>query len=224
MNTSPFFLPDCILRPALGSRWLDTILRRRAAEILRLSGLSDLLPDRGVLLDVGAGSGHIAEAMQRAAPKRHCVMVDPLHTPSEHLSRRSFKGLSWLCGDGMRLPFPPALFDGAWAAFVLHHVALMEQERMLEEIVRVLRPGAPFVLIEDTPTTKREEVATLRADRRLNAERRSAPHEYRAPKIWPAVLARHGLVVEWQLGFRGVFPRASLRAVPHTAYLARRTR
>ncbi len=224
MNTSPFVLPDRIMRPALGSRWLDFILRRRAADILRLSGLSDLLPDRGVLLDVGAGPGHIAEAVQLASPERHCVMVDPLHTPSEHLSRRGFKGLSWLRGDGMRLPFPPALFDGAWAAFVLHHVSLVEQERMLGEIARVLRPGAPFVLIEDTPATRREEAATLRADRRLNAERRSAPHAYRAPQAWPGVLARHGLVAGWQLGFRGVFPRAGLRAVPHTVYLAHRAR
>ncbi len=222
MNAPPSPLPDCILRPVLASGWLDAILRRRAADILRLSGLSDLLPRRGLLLDVGAGTGHVAEAVQRAAPERNCVMLDPVHAPSERLARRALRGLSWLRGDGMRLPFPPALFDGAWAAFVLHHLAEADQERVLGEIARVLRVGAAFVLLEDTPPDPRAEAATLRADRRLNVERRSAPHHYRAPEAWPAVLARHRLEVAWQQSFSGVFPRASLHPVLHTAYLAHR--
>lgn len=220
-------LPACLLRPALESRWLDHILRRRAADILRLSALSDWLPNRGLLLDLGAGSGHVAEAVQRAAPGRHCVMIDPVHAPARHLARRLARrgraGLTGLLGDGTRLPFPPALFEGAWASFVLHHVPPPEQERMLDEIARVLRPGAPFVLLEDTPASAREAAVTLRADRRLNAERQAAPHHYRAPEAWPALLARHGLVVREQIGFSGIFPRASLRAVRHTAYLAHRT-
>lgn len=219
---SPSVLPGFILRPALASRWLDAILRRRAADILRRSGLSDMLPRQGLLLDLGAGTGHIAEAVRLAATARHCVLLDPVHVPATRLARRTTRGLSWLTGNGLCLPFPPALFDGAWAAFVLHHVAPVSQERMLAEVARVLRPGAPFVLLEDTPDDARAAAATLRADRRLNFERRAAPHHYRTPDAWPAVLARHGLVVTEQRSFTGVFPRASLAPVPHTAYLAHR--
>jgi SAM-dependent methyltransferase len=120
--------------------------------------------------------------------------------------------------DATVLPFSDATFDGAWCAFVLHHVAPDRQLRLLAEVARILRPGGFFVLIEDTPVAE----ATLRADRRLNFEDDRAPHHYRSPQDWRDVLTAQGLLPVGETPFTGVFPRATLRHVPHLAFACRR--
>ena len=120
--------------------------------------------------------------------------------------------------DGTALPFAARSFDGAWCAFVLHHMGPDEQGRALAEAARVLRPGAPFILIEDTPVTE----ATLHADRRLNCEPHDAPHHYRSPAEWRGALAAAGLPAQAEIAFSAVFPRATWQPVPHLAFLCHR--
>ena len=217
MNAS---LPSLLARAVLGSWWLDAVLRWRAADIMRKSRLGAHLPASGLLLDLGAGLGHLAEAVLRGGGRR-CVAVDPVWSPPPPLAARLQRGgegwIRAIHADGALLPFAANSFDGAWCAFVLHHLAPDAQERVLAEAARVLRPGAPFVVIEDTPATG----VTVRADRRLNFEDAAAPHHYRSPCEWRAVLRRHGLPPVSETAFTAVFPRATLRRVPHRAFLCR---
>ena len=222
MNQHPrTILPDVALGFILRTRLLDRVLRRRARDILARSGLAEGLPRRGWLLDLGAGTGHLAEAVLEAGPERRCLLVDPAYAPAPRLMRRlAGRDSALLRADGAALPFPAGMFDGAWAAFVLHHLAPPDQECALAELRRVLRPGAPFVLLEDTPADAPAARATARADRRLNLEPAGAPHHYRRADEWPGILARHGLTVTEQRGFEGIFPRAGWHRVHHTAYRA----
>lgn len=48
--------------------------------------------------------------------------------------------------DGHRLPFRAGRFDGVWADRVLQHVA--EPARVLDEMLRVVRPGGRIVLAD----------------------------------------------------------------------------
>ena len=203
--------------------WADAILRRRARDVLRKSQLHCHLPRAGRLLDLGSGEGHIAESIVRDAPGRACVMMEPVDSVSPDVASRL---ASFSChpikGSGTHLPFPDATFDGAWAAFVLHHVPFEGQQTILDEVRRVLRPGAVFVLLEDTPGNAREARTTLAADRRINFEPDEAPHHYRSPAEWRNDLPQHGFVVEQETSFTRVFPSASLRPVRHAAFVCRR--
>jgi ubiquinone/menaquinone biosynthesis C-methylase UbiE len=204
-------------------RWMDTVLRQRAREIVRLSGLSHYMPTTGLLLDVGSGSGHVAEAVIRRMPGRRCVVVDPVHRPprrlADRMSNRTFYAIR---GSGERLPFADGQFDGAWLAFVLHHMLPDAQDRMLAEVARVVKPGGAMMLLEDTPGDAFQRRTTLTADRRLNFEPISAPHHYRSAVEWLSALSDHEWALERQSSFIRLFPWATIRAVPHTAFACRR--
>ena len=203
---------------------LDAVLRWRAADIVRKAQLNRHMPRSGLLLDLGAGLGHLAEAVlgDPAAGGRRCVAVDPAWSPPPPLAARLKRaGEGWLRvvnADGSALPFAAGSFDGGWCAFVLHHLTPETQYRVLGEAARVLRTGAPFVLIEDTPAGPE----TLVADRRLNFEDAAAPHHYRSPEEWRAALLRSGLTVTEETAFTAVFPRATVRRVRHRAFVCRR--
>jgi ubiquinone/menaquinone biosynthesis C-methylase UbiE len=204
----------------MNSGWFDFILRWRASDIVQKSRLDKILPETGLLLDLGGGLGHLAEPLFRK-PGRRCVLADLVWRPPLPLARRLHQNKGWIGAvqaDATVLPFPDSTFDGAWCAFVLHHVEPDGQLRLLAEVSRILRPGGLFVLIEDTPVAP----STLRADRRLNFEDDQAPHYYRSPQDWRDILAEQGLPVLGETPFTGVFPRATLRHVPHLAFACRR--
>lgn len=214
---------DDLARNKNESGYADAVLRWRARDVLRKSQLDDHLPQTGLLLDLGSGQGHIAEAVLRHAPNRACVLMDPVASTGRRVARR-IDGRSCYAvrANGMHLPFADGLFDGVWAAFVLHHVLFDAQQNILSEIRRVLRPGAAFVLLEDTPSNAQEADTTLRADRRLNSEPDEAPHHYRSPHQWRSDLPHVGFSIEREIAFTRLFPPASLRAVHHRAFMCRR--
>jgi ubiquinone/menaquinone biosynthesis C-methylase UbiE len=216
-------LPENIQRRLQNWRWVDAIHRWRAAQVLRKSQIHRYLPKTGLMLDLGAGSGHIAEAIIKDAPGRSCVMMDPVSSIFPHVARRltPFSSLA-MKGDGTRLPFPGSTFNAAWSSFMLHHVTVDGQRRILDEVVRVLRPQATFVLLEDTPSNAQEFENTLRADRRLNFEPEEAPHHYRSPDEWRRDLPQHGLLIDREIAFSRVLPPATLRAVHHRAFVCHR--
>jgi ubiquinone/menaquinone biosynthesis C-methylase UbiE len=213
----------CFRRSLNNGDWEDRILRWRAADVLRKTALHRHLPREGRLLDLGSGCGHVAERVLRDAPGRSCVLMDPVATVSPPVARRL---APFAChaarGSAVDLPFPDGTFDGAWAAFVLHHVLFDGQQTILAEVRRVLRPSGTFVLLEDTPADGREAGTTLCADRRLNSEPDEAPHHYRSPAEWRHELPRQGFVVEREIPFQRLFPPATFRAVRHTGFVCRR--
>lgn len=221
MRTQP--LAERLYQALLGMRLLHPIMRRRARDVLRKSELHLHLPAQGRVLDLGCGSGHIAEAVTRHTPRLRCLSVDPMWLPSARMrARLAEQGASAVQADGAHLPFPNASFDGAWAAFVLHHMMPDRQDAVLNEVARVLRPKGVFVLIEDTPSNPDEAAVTLHADRRLNFEDASAPHHYRSPQEWQAALAACGFAISRVIPFTKLFPQVSRDVVRHTAFVCHR--
>jgi demethylmenaquinone methyltransferase/2-methoxy-6-polyprenyl-1,4-benzoquinol methylase len=53
-----------------------------------------------------------------------------------------------VCGDGLRLPFPERVFQGAMVAFGVRNLA--DVDRGFAEFHRVLAEGAPLVVLEFT--------------------------------------------------------------------------
>jgi SAM-dependent methyltransferase len=93
------------------------------------------LPERGRVLEVGAGPGYLATHLRRTMPHARVVAMDLLAT-------------SWndVVGDGMRLPFRDATIDGVVAVDFIHHLAYPGQ--FFAEAARVLKPGATLACVE----------------------------------------------------------------------------
>lgn len=161
------------------------------------------------LLDVATGTGRLARELKDAG-----AAVVALDFSQRMLAAGADKEradlpvagpLDWCAGDGLRLPFADAAFDGASIAFGLRN--LPDTEAGLREIARVVRPGGRLVVLEfSTPTWppfrhvyERYLVAALPKVAEVVASDASA-YRYLAQSIlaWPdqaglaAVLARSG--------------------------------
>lgn len=122
----------------------DVRWRRRAVDLLELRA-----PAR--VLDLCTGTADLLiEALGRDV--RHSgVGVDLSHgmlvRGAAKLRREGYAGRAGLVGgDGERLPLREGSFDGALVAFGIRNVG--DPVQALREVVRVLRPGGRFVVLE----------------------------------------------------------------------------
>jgi ubiquinone/menaquinone biosynthesis C-methylase UbiE len=104
------------------------------------------------ILEVGCGVGAQTEILLRHFPDLHVTGIDQsdanLARADENLS-----SVAWAAGrydlrveNATRLSFAAGAFDGAFLCWVLEHVG--DPLRVLSEVRRVLRPGAPIVATE----------------------------------------------------------------------------
>ena len=201
---------------------VDRILRRRARDIVDMSGIDRDLVGTATLLDLGAGTGHLGEALLERCPDMSCLAVDPVWRPSGRVARRLAAGRRhrFLHADATALPLAGPICEAVLIGFVLHHLEPERQIRLLGEALRVLKPGGRLILLEDTPAGAVETARTARADRRLNLEPASSPHHYRSVPQWRAVLGDLGLRIGREAEFSRVFPPATIGAIPHHAFVS----
>jgi demethylmenaquinone methyltransferase/2-methoxy-6-polyprenyl-1,4-benzoquinol methylase len=121
---------------------MDGAWRRVVAEIAL--GAEHAGPSADVL-DVGTGTGKLAQAVLDAAPAARVVGVDFTFG----MLRVAGRGLALVAADALRLPFPDNQFDAIVSAFVVRNLA--DVPRGVDEQVRVLRPGGRLVVLETTP-------------------------------------------------------------------------
>ncbi|WP_103535327.1 methyltransferase domain-containing protein [Streptomyces sp. SM11] len=99
------------------------------------------------VLDVGAGPGHIAQAVCRARPDSRVVAFDG---NPERLAAGSGSpdgaALVRRCGDARELPFEDGVFDVVYSRLMLQYVA--ERGRAVAEMARVTKPGGVVVLFD----------------------------------------------------------------------------
>jgi demethylmenaquinone methyltransferase/2-methoxy-6-polyprenyl-1,4-benzoquinol methylase len=132
-------LLNCVLSGGTDLRW-----RRRAVDRLELAG-----PAR--LLDLCTGTADLlVEALSR--DRRSAGLgVDLSHAMlvrgSKKLARGGYSGRAALVeGDGEHLPVKDGVFDGALVAFGIRNVG--DPVKAMGEVLRVLRPGGRFVVLE----------------------------------------------------------------------------
>lgn len=113
------------------------------------------VPDGGVCLDVGCGSGALAIAVAKRNPQARVVGVDrwgaeyasfskglcERNAEAEGVSNTSFQQ-----GDACALPFADATFDAVTSNYVYHNVTGANKQELLRETLRTLKKGGTFAI------------------------------------------------------------------------------
>lgn len=100
------------------------------------------------ILDIACGTGDLTLDLMHAAPRRCEVVGVDFCLPMLRLARRKGRGLPFLQGDGLRLPFADSSFDLVTIAFGLRNMA--DHKAGLREMCRVLRPGGRVAVLDFT--------------------------------------------------------------------------
>ena len=103
------------------------------------------------VLDFGAGSCYVSELLNRFGYRTVALDIDPevLAIGCERLTldpRCHSERAKFVTGDGMRLPFREASFDGIICINALHH--MLDYRATLDEMYRVLKAGGRAVFSE----------------------------------------------------------------------------
>jgi SAM-dependent methyltransferase len=98
-----------------------------------------------MFLDLGCGTGEFAPAF----PANHYVGVD-LSVTYLRYARQTYHG-AFVASSGEYLALASEQFDAALVLGVLHHMPDDLAARCIQELYRVLRPGAVALVMEDIP-------------------------------------------------------------------------
>jgi ubiquinone/menaquinone biosynthesis C-methylase UbiE len=131
------------------------------------------------LLDIGCGTGHIAEYISKEKKMRPvlCDLID---------RREAARKLRFYHVDGERLPFRDDAFDAALLCSVLHHAA--DPMGLMKEAVRVSRKKV--FIVEDVYANPFEKAQMVFADSIINRDFGRAPHNNRNERAWEDAFAR----------------------------------
>ena len=146
-----------------GALWMELLYRafsydgKRQMSRQIIEGIADhvTLPEGGVALDVGCGSGALTIACARRNPQAHFIGIDrwgkeyasynkPLceaNAKAEGVSNTEFRQ-----GNALRLDFPDESFDAVMSNYVYHNIPGRNRQKILLETLRVLKKGGTFAL------------------------------------------------------------------------------
>ncbi len=119
------------------------------ADLLRMADLllAEQVPAQGAVLVVGAGGGLELRQFAQAHPGWRLCGIDP-SAPMLQLAQTVLGPLAArvTLQHGHVAQAPAGPFDGASCLLTLHFVGLDDRRRLLAQVRRRLRPGAPFVM------------------------------------------------------------------------------
>jgi ubiquinone/menaquinone biosynthesis C-methylase UbiE len=156
----------------------------------RLRGLLEL-PVGGLVLDVGGGTGRVAQALRGLADE--VVILDE---SAGMLQQASLKALPACRGHAERLPFADGAFARILVVDAFHH--LEDQRQAAAELMRVLAPRGRMVIEE--PNVERFSVRLLALAEKLAAMRSRFRSPAEVQRVFEAVggnvrLVRQGMTI-----------------------------
>ena len=140
------------------------------------------------VLEIGAGGGSVAKQMLSGDPELAWTAIDIDSRMTQAAATRlcEFPNASAKTANATTLPFPDDSFDSVVSCLMLHHI--IDWERAVAEVARVLRPGGTF-LGYDLVRTPLASVLH-RWD--------GSPHRLIVPGDFQAECARNGLTISLQ--------------------------
>lgn len=113
------------------------------------------LPEGGVGLDVGCGSGALTIACAKRNPQGRMVGIDRWGVEYASYSRKlcernaQAEGVDnavFQKGDARHLDFPDETFDAVTSNYVYHNITGADKQALLRETLRVLKKGGAFAI------------------------------------------------------------------------------
>ena len=104
-------------------------------------------PENSLILDLGAGTADMALEVFRAHDSATVIgydNCDDLIRIGQH--KVPDKSMKWIIGDGRKLPFPSATFDGIVAGFSVRNIP--EPDFVFREMYRILKPDGKIVILD----------------------------------------------------------------------------
>ena len=127
------------------SRVYDLAWVQRAVYRPEQDAVLDVLRREGArrILDLGCGTGQLAHRL-RLEDAGRCVVGCDFSAGMLRQARTRDRGVGWVQGDAMRLPFAAAAFDAVVSTQAFHWFP--DRAAALHEVARVLRRGGCLVL------------------------------------------------------------------------------
>lgn len=104
--------------------------------------LLDLALRASDILDMGCGDGTRLSKLVEKGQKGYGIDIS---SKAISIARKKYPNLNFLVGDLENLPYKNDSFDLVYSAFVFEH--LDDPARVIEEAIRVLRPGGLFLIV-----------------------------------------------------------------------------
>lgn len=113
------------------------------------------LPEGGVGLDVGCGSGALTIACAKRNPQGRMVGIDRWGVEYASYSRKlcernaqaeGVDNITFQKGDARHLDFPDETFDAVTSNYVYHNITGVDKQALLRETLRVLKKSGVFAI------------------------------------------------------------------------------
>lgn len=144
--------------------------------------LREVPPHARTALDVGTGDGLLAADLRRRVP--HVVGLD-LDADVLARARASAPHGTWVRGDALHAPFPPASFDVVTSIATLHH--LPDPADALRALAALTAPGGTLVVVGCAASSGPADAVwdTLGVVQHQVLRRTRTFWEHSAPTVWP---------------------------------------
>lgn len=131
-----------------GKRKLSKVIVEGTAEYVTI-------PEGGVGLDVGCGSGALTIACAKRNPQATMVGIDRWGAEYASFSKvlcernaeaEGVSNVSFSKGDAVHLDYPDEIFDAVTSNYVYHNISGVDKQKLLRETLRVLKKGGTFAI------------------------------------------------------------------------------
>jgi SAM-dependent methyltransferase len=167
-------------------------------------------PDRGVFVEAGSGTSETSERIDKRGGARQLVAVDLV---LDVVARAHPVMDARIAADCFRLPFADASIDGLWNVGVMEHFTHDLIDAMLREFHRILRPGAPIVLLWPATDSLPQKGLRLVEFVVNRTSRRATPLRFHPPEISKLTSSEEGRRVMRRNAFDPVFVDWGLRSL-----------
>lgn len=144
--------------------------------------LDQALPLSGSILEIGTGKGRFLVALAPHASQLTTVDISAEEQRCARLNIR-YEGvktrIKYVLQDAAHLPWPAGTFDAVVTMNALHH--LPHLDRVLEEMLRVVKPDGKLVLADLSPRGFQILEHAHRSEGHVHERH---PHDFRGLKTW----------------------------------------
>ena len=129
--------------------------RKLSKQIVEGTAKYVTLPEGGVGLDVGCGSGALTIACAKRNPQGSMVGIDRWGPEYASFSKKlceknaqaeGVNNVSFQKGDACKLDFADETFDAVTSNYVYHNITGKNKQELLRETLRVLKKGGTFAI------------------------------------------------------------------------------